>query len=171
MSATEIDTIELTGRNSNEGTASIAQSIDVNLQPESQSAEDESQYPTGTRFYLIFLSACLVLVLSEMDSSIVAVAVPSITNQFHTVADIGWYSSAYRLCMCSFQFMFGKLYKLMSFKPVFLGSVGIFLIGSIICSAAQSSLAFVIGRAVSGLSCAGIVRIPISTTPPYIWNH
>ena len=52
--------------------------------------------------------------------SIVAMAVPSITTDFHTVADVGWYLAAFRLCACSFQFMFGKLYKLFPVRSMFL---------------------------------------------------
>lgn len=79
---------------------------------EASTAEDESQYPTGVQFWLIYLCISMVLIMSAMDSSIVAVAVPAITDHWHTVKDVGWYSAAYRLCMCAFQFMFGKLYKL-----------------------------------------------------------
>lgn len=66
------------------------------------------QYPTGAKFYFIVLSISLVLILCGLDQNIVATAVPSITDHFHTVADVGWYSAAYRLTSCSFQFMFGK---------------------------------------------------------------
>ena len=88
---------------------------------------------------------------------VVAVAVPSMTDEWHKVADIGWYSAAFRLCMCSFQFMFGKLYKLFSVKRIFLISWTIFLLGSALCAAAPSSTAFVVARAISGFATAGII--------------
>ena len=56
---------------------------------ETQAVKDESNYPTGTRFYFIVVSVSLVLILGETDSSIVAVAVPTITDHFHTVRDVG----------------------------------------------------------------------------------
>lgn len=129
----------------------------VNPPAERDAAGDESQYPTGAKFYLILLSVALVLVLYGMDSSMVAVAVPSITDHFHTVADVGWCSAAYRLCSCSFQFMFGKLYTIFSVKRTFLVSVLIFMLGSVLCAAAPSSAALVLGRAVCGMSGAGIL--------------
>lgn len=85
--------------------------------------EAEPVYPEGFKFYMIILSAGLVLIIAGMDGSMVSIAVPSITDEFHTVADIGWYSSAFRLALCSFQFMFGKLYKIFSVKMVFLASI------------------------------------------------
>ncbi|KAH7141523.1 permease of the major facilitator superfamily [Dactylonectria estremocensis] len=124
---------------------------------ESVTVETSIQYPSGKRLYLILFSATLTLITGRIDSSIVAVAVPSITNHFHTVSDVGWYSAAYRLCLCSFQFMFGKLYRLYPLKTLFLTSIAILLIGAVVCATAPSSAAFVIGRAISGFANAGIV--------------
>ena len=131
----------------------------LELEPQSErtEAEDESHYPTGPKLNLILLSIGLVLILSGMDGSIVAIAVPAITDHWHTVKDVGWYSAAYRLCGCSFQFMFGKLYKLFGVKRVFMSSVAIFLVGSIVCASAPTSLSFIVGRAISGLGASGII--------------
>ncbi|KAG9735862.1 hypothetical protein KCU73_g10402, partial [Aureobasidium melanogenum] len=110
-------------------------SADVSLQPQSSaedepqsSAEDETQYPRGRTKFLIVSSVTLAYVLTSMDATIVSVVVPSLTDEFHTIRDVGWYSAAYRLCICSFQFMFGKLYKTLPAKNIFLGSVLIFMV-------------------------------------------
>lgn len=121
-------------------------------------AEDETKYPTGIRFWLIILCNALVLVFIGIDSSIVSTAVPSITDEFHTVADVGWYSSAFRLCACSFAFMFGKMYKLFPLRPIFLTSIAIFMCGSLLGATAPSSLVFVVSRAVCGLGTAGVIQ-------------
>jgi hypothetical protein len=63
------------------------------------------QYPTGVKFWLLMFNLGAVIILGAIDMSIVATAVPRITDHFHTVADIGWYSIAFRLCQCSFQFL------------------------------------------------------------------
>ena len=120
-------------------------------------AEDESQYPTGLKFYLILFSIGLVLVFGSMDSSMVSVAVPSITNEFRTVADVGWYSAAFRLARCSTQFAFGKLYKIFSVKRIFLVSVFVFVASSIMCATAATSTAFIVARAVNGFATSGII--------------
>ncbi|GAB1211032.1 hypothetical protein ATERTT37_000144 [Aspergillus terreus] len=117
--------------------------------------DTEPNYPKGSEFWFTILATCVILILGGLDANIVATAVPSITNHFHTVADVGWYSSAFRLCTCAFQFGFAKLYQLFSIKAVFLMSVGIFLVGSLLCATAASSMMFVLGRAVTGLGFAG----------------
>ncbi|KAJ5521995.1 hypothetical protein N7527_006110 [Penicillium freii] len=115
----------------------------------------EANYPTGTKFWFTIIALCAVLILGGLDANIVATAVPSITNHFHTVADVGWYSSAFRLCTCAFQFAFAKLYKLFSIKTIFLISIVIFLVGSLLCATAASSIMFIVGRAVTGLGFSG----------------
>ncbi|KAJ9604998.1 hypothetical protein H2200_010387 [Cladophialophora chaetospira] len=120
-----------------------------------QPVDPEPIYPTGTKFWFTILALCVSLILGGLDANIVATAVPSITDHFHTVADVGWYSSAFRLCSCAFQFGFAKLYTLFSTKAIFLMSNVIFLMGSLLCATAASSTMFIVGRAVIGLGFAG----------------
>jgi MFS family permease len=58
--------------------------------------------------------------------------------------------------MCSFQLLYGKIYTYFSIKYCFLGAVGMFELGSLICGVAPNSVTLIIGRAVAGLGCAGI---------------
>ncbi|CAI6080605.1 hypothetical protein V2G26_011931 [Clonostachys chloroleuca] len=116
----------------------------------------QDEYPTGANLWLILLSVSGVLVLTSIDMNIVATAVPSITDHFHTVTDVGWYSSAFRLCLCAFQFMFGKAYILFSVKYLFLIANIISIVGSLFCGTATSSNMLIMGRAVAGLGSAGI---------------
>lgn len=50
----------------------------------------------------------------------------------------------------------GRIYQLYSTKSVFLISITIFEVGSALCGAAPSSIAFTVGRAIAGLGSAGI---------------
>ena len=122
------------------------------------SGQDEPEYPTGVKFAAVMVAVGLSLVLVGLDTTILATAIPSITNHFNTIADIGWYASAYRLTACSLQFMFGKFYSLFSVKTVFLVALAIFEAGSVIAASAPSSKALVVGRAISGVGGAGIIQ-------------
>ncbi|KAI9709443.1 MAG: hypothetical protein M1820_003203 [Bogoriella megaspora] len=117
----------------------------------------EIAYPKGFKFSMICAAIALALVLTGIDMQIVATAVPSITDEFHTIVDIGWYSAAFKLAFCAFQFMFGKMYTIFSIKWVYVASLLIFEAGSVLCATAPTSAVFVLGRAVCGLGCAGIV--------------
>lgn len=90
------------------------------------------------------------------DRTIIATAIPRITDDFHALDDIAWYGSAYLLTSCSFQLLYGRIYTFYSPKWVFLVAILIFEIGSAICGAAPSSTSFIIGRAIAGLGSCGI---------------
>ncbi|KAL4937614.1 hypothetical protein BDV06DRAFT_232458 [Aspergillus oleicola] len=69
------------------------------------------------------------------------------------------------------------LYQLFSIKSVFSMSVVIFLVGSLLCATAASSMMFIIGRAVTGLGFAGnlagcfavaVQILPLNKRPVYV---
>lgn len=90
------------------------------------------------------------------DNTIIATAIPKITDQFHALEDIGWYGSSYLLTICAFQLIFGKIYTFFPVKWVFLTAITIFEIGSAVCGAAPNSTALIVGRAIAGIGSAGI---------------
>ncbi|KAH7382083.1 putative HC-toxin efflux carrier [Cadophora sp. MPI-SDFR-AT-0126] len=114
------------------------------------------EYPTSLKLGLITLALCLSVFLMALDNTIIATAIPKITNQFDSLPDIGWYGSAYLLTTASFQLLFGKFYTYFSIKWVYLTAIGIFEVGSLICGAAPNSVALIAGRAIAGIGSAGI---------------
>ncbi|RJE23678.1 MFS toxin efflux pump [Aspergillus sclerotialis] len=116
---------------------------------ETAKREDGTEYPTGIKLGLIVLALCL-------NNSIIATAIPKITEQFHSLDDVGWYGSAYLLTMSSLQLLFGKLYSFFSIKWVYLTVILIFELGSLICGVAKNSLTLIIGRAIAGVGSAAI---------------
>ena len=83
-------------------------------------------------------------------------AIPRITTQFHSLNDIGWYGSAYLLTQMALQPTYGRLYTFFDIKTVYLASLTIFEIESIICATAPSSIVFIVGRAISGVGASNI---------------
>lgn len=56
---------------------------------ESQPPSD-SEHVTGLRLYLIAASLALCIFLPGLDGTIVSTAIPAVTNEFHSLNDIGW---------------------------------------------------------------------------------
>lgn len=81
---------------------------------------------------------------------------PKITDEFHAIDDIGWYTAAYLLTTSTFQLVHGKLYTFFSTKVVFIIVLCIFEVGSIICAAAPNSTTLIVGRAIAGLGAGGM---------------
>ncbi|OGE48534.1 hypothetical protein PENARI_c028G12193 [Penicillium arizonense] len=113
---------------------------------------------TGLRLVAVFTVLCLAVFLVALDNTIIATAIPRITDQFKALGDVGWYGSSYLLTTCMFQLVFGKLYGYFPVKLVFLTAILLFEIGSAVCGAAPTSDAFIIGRAIAGLGASGIFQ-------------
>jgi MFS family permease len=157
------------------------------------STDDDIIYPTGIKLIVIITALCLAVFLVALDQTIIATAIPRITDHFNSVQDIGWYGSvsflafpsdppyhepasnchhqAYFLTATSLQPSFGRIYKTFSVscryhywailiwvqvKGTFLAAIGIFELGSVICGAAPSSTALIVGRAIAGIGVGGI---------------
>ncbi|KAI1643071.1 putative MFS multidrug transporter [Daldinia loculata] len=118
-------------------------------------AENE-EYVTGYKLALLLFSVTTFFFLLMLDMSIISTAVPQITSDFHSLPDIGWYSGAYQLAGATLQPLTGKLYTRVSAKWVFLFFFFIFEVGSLICAVSQSSVMFIIGRAVAGVGSSGL---------------
>ncbi len=118
--------------------------------------EKTQQSLSTSKLLAINLASCLAVLCVALDNTIIATAIPRITDQFKALNDVGWYGSAYLLTTCAFQLPFGKFYSQFSVKRVFLAALAIFELGSLICGAAPNSIALIVGRAVAGLGAGGI---------------
>jgi len=118
--------------------------------------EPETEYASGLKLATIMVALCLAVFLVALDNTIIATAIPKITDDFSALNDIGWYASSYLLTSCAFQLLFGKFYTIFSIKWVFLIAIAIFELGSLICGVAPTSIALIIGRAIAGVGSAGI---------------
>ncbi|KAI1742719.1 MFS general substrate transporter [Xylaria scruposa] len=127
------------------------------LEQNVQSLLSDQECRTATKTINIIATVCLTFILVGLDSNIVATAVPAITRDFGSIADIGWYTTVYRLTAGSFQFLFGNIYSMFPTKPILLANLGVFATGSLLCALAPTSAAFILGRAVVGLATAGAV--------------
>ncbi|KFX94992.1 hypothetical protein O988_06048 [Pseudogymnoascus sp. VKM F-3808] len=115
-----------------------------------------SDYPEGLQFFFILLALVFSIFMVALDLTIVATAIPKITDQFKSVSDIGWYGSAFFLTVASFTSPWGKLFKYFTLKWTYLVAIFIFELGSLICALAPNSTALIVGRAIAGLGAAGV---------------
>ncbi|KAF2729911.1 MFS general substrate transporter [Polyplosphaeria fusca] len=113
---------------------------------------------SGFKLYAMIGSFTVVYFLMMLDMSILSTAIPYITDEFHSLVDVGWYGSAYQLVCASLQPLTGKMYARLNSKVLFLCFFTIFEIGSALCGAAQSSTMLIIGRTVAGIGGAGLMN-------------
>ncbi len=118
--------------------------------------DSDKDFLTGKKLALVILAAALAMFLVALDRTIIATAVPHITDDFHSLDDVGWYASAYLITSCATQLTWGRFYTFYSSKAVYLSAIALFEIGSVVCGAAPNSDAFIVGRALAGMGSAGI---------------
>lgn len=87
--------------------------------------------------------------------TIVATAIPKITDQFHGLQYVSWYGSAFFMTFGGFQSTWGKAYKYFPLKITFLLSIFIFELGSLLCGVAPGPVVLIVGRAIAGVGGAG----------------
>ncbi|GKT44705.1 efflux pump roqT [Colletotrichum spaethianum] len=131
----------------------------------------------GWKVFVIWLAVALGVLCTFLDEGIIATAIPRITDEFGSLTDVGWYGSAYQMTLCAFQLIFGRLYNQFNIKIVFLISLAIFEIGSLICAVSPSSAVFIAGRAIAGLGASGLqsgclvlisAALPAKKLPMYV---
>ncbi|KAL8382690.1 hypothetical protein RB595_006464 [Gaeumannomyces hyphopodioides] len=112
--------------------------------------------PKSFKFWTIMFCNFLALFLVALDRTILATAIPRITDEFKSLGDVGWYASAYMLTTAASQLLFGRVYKFYPTKWIFLVCIIVFEAGSAICGSAPNSVVFIVGRAIAGMASAGI---------------
>ncbi|MEC3951962.1 MDR family MFS transporter [Nocardia sp. CDC153] len=112
----------------------------------------------GPILVAIMLSTSLI----ALDSTIIATAVLSITDQLGGFAQFPWLFSIYLLAQAVTVPIYGKLADMLGRKPVMLFGIGVFALGSLLCGLATSMIGLIVFRAVQGIG-AGAVS-PMSMT-------
>ncbi|RAL61284.1 hypothetical protein DID88_010363 [Monilinia fructigena] len=127
---------------------------DNSLQPPQ---ELETEHPGTATLAFLTIGICLSVFLISLDRTIVTTAIPYISGEFKSYADVGWYGSAYLLTACAFQPLYGRIFTLFSIKWTYLTANILFELGSLICGVAPNSVTLIVGRAIAGVGSAGIL--------------
>lgn len=148
---------------------SIGDTGDAGKEQPADATEPEQEYLEGFQLVIVTAAVTLVCFLVLLDTSILATAIPRITDEFHSLPDVGWYVGAYQLAGSALQPLAGKLYTYLNNKYTFMAFFAVFELGSLLCGVATSSTMLIVGRAVAGLGMSGLfnggITIIASSTP------
>ena len=107
------------------------------------------------RRLLIILSALMALFLGAMDALIMTAAMPTIVAELGGLHLYSWVYSAYLLARAVSLPVFGKLADLFKNKTIFLISIGIFLLASILAGLSPNMTFLIICRVFQGIGAGG----------------
>jgi EmrB/QacA subfamily drug resistance transporter len=110
----------------------------------------------GPKFWATLVAVALVAVLTAVDQTVVATALPHMIADLQGATLLGWVFTAYFLSATATVTVAGKLADLFGRRGVFMISIGIFLAGSVLCGVATSMPMLVVFRAVQGIGAGSI---------------
>ncbi len=112
---------------------------------------------------LILAICCMSLLIVGMDVTIVNVAMPAIQNDLHArLAGLQWLVDAYALVVASFLMLAGSMSDRFGRRRVFQIGLGIFTLGSLLCSRAGSIEQLIWFRALQGLGASMLNPVALS---------
>lgn len=112
---------------------------------------------------VIFVGLQMGQVMSSIDGTIVATALPTIASDIGGFSRSTWVVTAYALAMVASMPLYGKLGDLYGRRKVLLIAIGIFLIGSMACGAAQTMDQLLVARFAQGLGGGGLGAVAMAT--------
>ena len=120
-----------------------------------------SPFPRKTHRGKVMAAVVLGMLLAAMEATIVATAMPNIADELGGFRLYGWVFSSYLLMQAVTTPIFGKLADIYGRKPVFLGGMGVFLLGSVCCALSPSMPILVASRFLQGVGAGAVVPIGV----------
>jgi EmrB/QacA subfamily drug resistance transporter len=99
----------------------------------------------------------IAILLAMLDNMIVAPALPTIVGDLGGLQHLAWVTTGYILASTVSTPIWGKLGDLFGRKGVFMASIVVFLIGSVLCGLSQNMAELVGFRALQGLGAGGLM--------------
>jgi EmrB/QacA subfamily drug resistance transporter len=115
------------------------------------------------RAVLIFIGLELGQVMSSLDGTIVATALPTIVDDVGGLSRVTWVVTAYTLAVVASMPLYGKLSDLYGRRRMLVVAITIFLVASMTCGAAQTMNQLLISRFVQGLGGGGLGVLAMAT--------
>ncbi len=109
---------------------------------------------TGDR-WLIIVAVGLGSLMSSLDSSVVNIILPVVSQAFRTdVATIEWVVTVYLLVVSGLLLSFGRLGDMHGNKQVYIYGFGIFVVGSMLCGLSSTALMLISFRGLQAIGAA-----------------
>lgn len=121
----------------------------------------ETAHPARSRgeIKLVVFSLMLVMLLAALDQTIVSTALPQIAVDLHSLNKLSWVVTSYLLASAVVTPIYGKLGDMYGRKKIFISSVVIFLLGSVLCGVSQTMDQLIMARALQGLGGGGLMAL------------
>src|SRR4051812_4682415 len=111
---------------------------------------------TTARLWMVLGALMLAVLLSSMEISIIATALPTIAGEFNAFESYAWVGTAYIAAAAIGTPVLGKLSDLYGRRLIFQVTMGLFILGSLLCGLSQSMNQLIGARVVQGFGGGAI---------------
>src|SRR6478736_780218 len=112
------------------------------------------------RLRLLMISLFTVSFLGALDHTVVATSLATIAGDLGAVQQMSWVIVSYTLASTVVLPVLGKLADLIGARFIFLASLVLFIIASLLCGFAQDMTQLALGRMAQGVGSAGLHLMP-----------
>ncbi len=130
--------------------------------PVSPVEREQSQFQMNR--WVVFALAASSSFITTLDSSIVNIGLPAISQTFHVGVSgaIEWVIIGYLVIIAAVLLTFGRLADMIGRRPILLTGLGVFMLGSALCGMAPSLLVLILARLFQGLGGALIFSVNVA---------
>lgn len=111
------------------------------------------------QFFVVLGALMMGLAVGSLDNTVVATALPTIAGELGGVDKISWIITASMLASTVSTPLYGKVSDIYGRRPLYLFAFAMFILGSLLCSMAQSMGQLVAFRAIQGIGGGGLMSL------------
>ena len=109
---------------------------------------------------MVIISALMcAMLLAALDQTIVSTALPKIASDLHGLSKYSWVATSYLLTSAVATPLYGKISDMFGRKKIFQSAIIIFLVGSVLCGAAQTMNQLIVFRGLQGIGAGGLMTL------------
>lgn len=127
--------------------------------PNPQHADQPDQYLSHRQILIVLGGIMAGMLLAALDQSIVGTALPRVVSDLGGLDKLSWVVTAYLLTSTAATPLWGKISDLYGRRLIFQMAIGIFIVGSVLCGAAQNMTELISFRAFQGIGGGGLMSI------------
>ncbi|CDO72623.1 hypothetical protein BN946_scf184985.g42 [Trametes cinnabarina] len=128
----------------------------VDSRSEVVSLTDQTNLLPRRKVVAVFFGLSLCILVSTLDATIVATALPTISAAFNAGSVVSWVPSSYFLTSTAFQPIYGRFSDIFGRKAALCMAMGIFMIGSLAAGFSQTIIQLIVLRGLAGAGGGGI---------------
>jgi len=117
-------------------------------------AAEEKNTPDPKRWKILYVLV-LVVFLTNLDNSIINIALPTLTGEFNVpVSSVTWVATSYLITICALLLFFGRLGDIKGNTKILKFGVVVFAIGTLLCGISVNFMMLTISRVIQGIGAA-----------------